>query len=70
MPRTVRSLLRTMGAANPAGSQLASYLLFESGYTRRLIRLGVEDACARRAEIEALLGLAPASDQEDRPQAQ
>lgn len=70
LPRTVRSLLRTMGAANPAGNQLASYLLFESGYTRRLIQLGFEDACARRAEIETLLGLGPASDQEDRPQPQ
>ncbi len=70
MPRTVMALLRTMGAANPAGGQLASYLLFESGYTRRLIQLGFEDACARRAEIEALLGLGRASDQEDRPQPQ
>jgi len=70
MPRTVRSLLRTMGAANPAGGRLASYLLFESGYTRRLMQLGCDDATARRAEIEAFLGLEPASDQENRSQPQ
>lgn len=70
MPRTARALLRVMGAANPAGGQLASYLLFERGYTRRLMQLGLEDATARRSEIGALLGLGPASDQEQRPQPQ
>ncbi len=70
MPRSVRALLRAMGAANPAGGQLASYMLFEGGYTRRLMQLGFEDATARRAEIESLLGWAPASEQEDRSQSQ
>lgn len=55
MPRTVRALLRTMGAASPAGGQLLSYLLFESGYTRLLIQMGQDDANARREEIEAFL---------------
>lgn len=70
LPRTFRSLLRTMGAASPAGGQLASYLLFESGYTRQLMQLGHDDANARRAEISAFLGFGPASDQEQRSQPQ
>lgn len=65
MPRTVRALLRTMGAASPAGGQLLSYLLFESAYTRLLIQMGFEDANLRRDEIAAFLGL---SEQEQRPE--
>jgi NTE family protein len=58
MPRTVRALLRIMGAANDDGSQLLSYLLFESGYTRELIALGFADTMARRDEVTAFLELA------------
>lgn len=57
VPRGLRVLLRTMGAANPGGRTLLSYLLFESAYTRELIALGYEDAHARRHEIAAFLGL-------------
>lgn len=67
MPRTIRALLRTMGAASPAGGQLVSYLLFETGYTRLLIQMGFDDANARREEISAFLGM---SQQEQRSQAQ
>jgi len=67
MPRTVRALLRTMGASTPEGGQLVSYLLFESGYTRLLIQMGMDDANARREEIAAFLGI---SEQEQRSQAQ
>lgn len=55
MPRTVRALLRIMGAANSDGSELLSYLLFESGYTRELIKLGYADTLARREEVAAFL---------------
>ena len=55
MPRTVRALLRIMGAANSDGSELLSYLLFESGYTRELIALGYADTMARRNEVAAFL---------------
>jgi NTE family protein len=54
MPRTVRALLRILGAAND-GSELLSYLLFESAYTRELIALGHADTMARREEVAAFL---------------
>jgi NTE family protein len=57
MPRALRMLLRTMGAANPGGRTLLSYLLFEAAYTRELIALGYADVRARRHEIAAFLGV-------------
>lgn len=54
-PRTLRAVLRIMGAANGEGSELLSYLLFESGYTRELIALGHADTMARRDEVVAFL---------------
>jgi NTE family protein len=71
IPRTLRALLRTMGAYNPGGRRLLSYLLFESGYTRELIRLGYRDTMERRDAIAAFVGLDGArSDQEQRSQPQ
>ncbi|HJS21734.1 MAG TPA: patatin-like phospholipase family protein [Steroidobacteraceae bacterium] len=55
LPRPLRALLRTMGASASATSSLASYLMFESGYTRELIALGLADAMARRDELCDLL---------------
>lgn len=55
MPRPVRLLLRGLGALNYGGRQLVSYLLFESGYTRELIRLGYQDAMQRREELRDFL---------------
>jgi NTE family protein len=59
MPRPVQLLMNGLGALNYGGRQLASYLLFEQGYTRELIRLGYEDALARRDEIQAFMEGAP-----------
>jgi NTE family protein len=55
LPRTLRVLLRSMGALNSSGGQLMSYLMFESSYTRELIALGYEDAMGRRDQILAFL---------------
>jgi NTE family protein len=54
-PRAVRFLLRTVGAMNRNGSNLASYLLFEAPFTRALIELGYGDTMAREAEMIAFL---------------
>mgnify|MGYP003561755055 CR=1 FL=1 len=53
-PRSVRYLLRGVGAWKRGGGDMLSYLLFEKPYCRELIDLGYADAMRRRAEIEAL----------------
>lgn len=60
LPRSMRVLLSALGVSvnRPGDSDgaLASYLLFERPYTRRLMALGRSDALARRAEICAFFG--------------
>jgi NTE family protein len=61
LPRPVLSLLRGIGvnregADQRGGAALASYLLFEAGYTRELMRLGAADTMARRDEVLAFFG--------------
>lgn len=55
LPPSLKALLRVIGAGDSAGAQLASYLMFESGYTRELIALGYRDTMARSEEIQRLL---------------
>ncbi|MBO9677477.1 MAG: patatin-like phospholipase family protein [Acidovorax sp.] len=60
LPVTVRTLLGALGVTSNAqdvrGAALASYLLFEQGYTRELMALGRADAFARRADVCRFFG--------------
>lgn len=60
LPTPVRALLGAMGVSvhsqNVGSAALASYLLFEPGYTRALMALGRADTMARRDEVCAFFG--------------
>ena len=57
-PRSMRMLLRMLGGNHKNGSQLMSYLLFESGFCRELVELGRKDALAQADKLLAFLGAA------------
>ena len=56
LPGPIRTLLGAIGATEARGAALASYLLFESSYTRELIALGNRDTDARRDDVIAFFG--------------
>lgn len=57
LPLPVKTMLGGIGATEVRGSALASYLLFESSYTRELIALGKKDTRDRREEVLRFFGL-------------
>ena len=61
LPRLMRLLMRRIGVLEPDGARVLSYLLFERGYCRHLMHLGVSDAMAQRAHILNFLGYGSAS---------
>ena len=60
LPAPVRTMLGALGVSakhqDMRSAALASYLLFERGYTRDLMALGHADTLARRAEVCAFFG--------------
>lgn len=64
LPGPVRTLLHGVGVGGQgpraSGAALASYLLFESPYTRALMALGEADTQAREAEVCRFFGWGPA----------
>jgi NTE family protein len=54
IPVIVRYLLRGLGS-DAATTELASYLLFDAAFTRRLLEIGRADVAARADEVRALL---------------
>lgn len=62
MPRSLRMVLRGVGAHRSHGANLVSYLLFERAYTRELIALGYADAMLRKKAILDFLGVEGAPD--------
>jgi NTE family protein len=64
LPAPVRALLRGAGVTGRGrqaqGAALASYLLFESAFTRELLALGEADTLSRRDEVLAFFKWPPA----------
>jgi NTE family protein len=61
MPQGLRALLRVIGGRGASGLQLPSYLMFEAGYTRDLIKLGYHDAMESRSQLMAFMSGAKVS---------
>ncbi|CAN5903175.1 patatin-like phospholipase family protein [soil metagenome] len=62
LPLPVRTMLGGIGATEVRGAALASYLLFESSYTKELIDLGKKDTWKKREEVREFFADLPAKD--------
>lgn len=51
LPAGISFFFRRLGIEGEKGSNILSYLLFESGYCKELIQLGYKDAMAKKTEI-------------------
>ena len=60
LPRAVRTMLGGVGVSSKPedakGSALASYLLFESGFTQELMALGYADTLQQESEVRGFFG--------------
>ncbi len=54
IPAIIRYLMRGLGSDEET-TELASYLLFDSAYCRRLVEIGYDDVLERRSDVEAFL---------------
>ena len=59
LPPGLRRVLDALGARRGGGGNLASYLLFDSSYTKALIEHGYNDAMRQRDTIEEFFALGP-----------
>ncbi|MBI5275005.1 MAG: patatin-like phospholipase family protein [Burkholderiales bacterium] len=57
LPPTVRRALGGLGAMRNGGGALASYLLFEPGFVQQLMKMGEQDAYARKDDVLAFFGV-------------
>ena len=57
IPLSLRMLFKGIGIEKDTNSELLSFLLFESSFTRALIDLGFHDAMERREEIKNFLNI-------------
>jgi NTE family protein len=65
MPALIRYFVSSLGRDSYSCSDLMSYLLFTSKYTRELIEIGYRDADERIEEIEDFLYSSPREERED-----